>query len=97
MATRCAAVRSGTFTCPDKIVINVNLKEKRKIKMLRFFHRSKKTASKTSEKNSILKRKIYKSGVLGVQFTILLLPILHLRLLPIHLLLRISRLFFTSQ
>ena len=30
-------------------------------------------------------------------FTILLLPILHLRLLPIHLLLRISSLFFTSH
>ena len=30
-------------------------------------------------------------------FTILLLPILHLRLLPIHLLLRISCLFFTSH
>jgi hypothetical protein len=61
-----------------------------------FFIGSKNQPQKHRGKSK-LERKIYKNAVLGVYFTILLLPILHLRLLPIHLLLRISCLFFTSQ
>ena len=56
------------------------------------FHRFQKINLKC-----FVKRKILKSLVRRRVFTILLLPILHLRLLPIHLPLRISFLIFTSH
>ena len=60
-----------------------------------FFIGYYKKALKTSGQTFILKRKIYKSVVLGGYSTILLLPILHLHFLPMHLL-RISFLSSTS-
>jgi hypothetical protein len=62
-----------------------------------FFHQLQNIDLETSRgRNFILKENMLK-GWFRVYFTILLLPILHLRLLPIHLPLRISCAFFTSQ